>query len=700
MDPNILQIIIKSTGGRAAAADLGHVIAASGKLADSLKRDQQTVLAFYGGISNKFAMAAGAMAVGMGGATVMASGFEEQLRNVNSLAQLDEQSFRELGRSVLDLVQDPHIKDGPTQLARGLYDIQSSGYEGALGLEVLEISAKGAAAGLSDTATAADVLTSVGNAYGARTGPELQRLMDVMFKTVDRGKVTFAELAQQIGPAAAVASQAGISFEQLSAAYATMTIQGINASESSTALERLITTFMNPPRELAKRFKEMGYESGLSILQTKGLVGAIELLDEAAGGDAAVLAQMGFEMRALRAMYGLTGEAAGTYTENLNLMENAAGATNAALEEQAKSTAFQWARTKAALQATAIVIGETYLPAVNKALGVTTALASGFSSLPKPVQQGAGAVIALVTGITGMIALESKARIFWHGWKTQALEVALAEGRLAAANVSATDTIIAQTVALEANAAAATTSAVALEGRAVAAGATGAGGVGGGAAAVGGAAAGGARSGGFLATMAPTTMALLTNPVVIAAATSAATYYYFYDAVVRKAWEKMAEVERREMEMQIGAEARGIGTFRPTATGEERLKPEDAAKFEPGGRWQDILPWIGGPVGIAAEAYGGVRSDWAEAERLQRLSAADRDRELQRIRTDDGEERYQWLAKRMPGVHPRKLTSVEQGAELARKRDEEIKQATRDRIAAAESEHMGQYMGKRAADRE
>jgi len=150
----------------------------------------------------------------------------------------------------------------------------------------------------------------------------------------------------------------------------------------------------------------------------------------------------------------------------------------------------------------------------------------------------------------------------------------------------------------------------------------------------------------------------------------------------------MAEVEARETQMQIEAEGRGFGIFRPTATGEERLSPEEAAKFEPGGRWKDILPWIGGPVGMAAEQFGGVRSDWAEAGRLEKMSPADRDRELQRIRTDDGEERYQWMAKRMSGTHARELTDAELAQEINQAESQRQKQARRDADAQAEAQRQ------------
>src|SRR5687768_12475820 len=90
-------------------------------------------------------------------------------------------------------------------LARGLYDIASSGFKGAQGMKVLEASAIAASAGMSDTATAARAITGVLNAYGL--GAErAAEVSDVLFKTVEVGVLTFDELAQQLGDVVGIAA--------------------------------------------------------------------------------------------------------------------------------------------------------------------------------------------------------------------------------------------------------------------------------------------------------------------------------------------------------------------------------------------------------------------------------------------------------------------------------------------------------------
>jgi hypothetical protein len=63
------------------------------------------------------------------------------------------------------------------EAAEALFFITSAGLRGAGATEVLEASLKGAAIGLGDTKTIADLATSAVNAYGEATWVVLKRLM-------------------------------------------------------------------------------------------------------------------------------------------------------------------------------------------------------------------------------------------------------------------------------------------------------------------------------------------------------------------------------------------------------------------------------------------------------------------------------------------------------------------------------------------
>jgi len=159
-------------------------------------------------------MATGGLMVGavagVGTAVVkMASDFDTSMRNVNSITKLSEQELGKLSKQVVDLSKK--FPQSAETLAEGLYDISSSGFQGAQGMKVLEASAMAASAGLTDTSTAAKGITAVLNAF-RMSADEANDVADTMFATVDKGVITFEELSSQIGEVAGTANLANIDF--------------------------------------------------------------------------------------------------------------------------------------------------------------------------------------------------------------------------------------------------------------------------------------------------------------------------------------------------------------------------------------------------------------------------------------------------------------------------------------------------------
>ena len=307
-------------------------------------------------------VAGGAIAASLGKAVMSAAEFETQMRNVDSILKLTEAQFQATSAEIIAL--STRLPQSAATLAAGLYDIASSGFEGADGLKVLEASAKAASAGMSDTATAARAIAGAINAYGM-TAEDSAHISDVLFKTVDRGVITFSELSNGIGEVLASAAAVGVSLEEVGAAIATMTKAGIGSDMAMTALNRIMVTFLNPPKLLATALATVTKESALSIIQTKGLAGAVDILNKVSGNSPELLAAMGLEQRSLRAAMSLTRQEGAIYRAELELQADAAGATQAALERQAKAFAYQWGLMRNQITAAAIGIGQELIPALR-----------------------------------------------------------------------------------------------------------------------------------------------------------------------------------------------------------------------------------------------------------------------------------------------------------------------------------------------
>lgn len=318
----------------------------------------------------KVAAAAAALAVAAVAVTAikMAADFDRAMRNVNSISQMPEAAFHRLSDQVIELSKN--VPQSATTLAEGLYDIASSGFQGAAGMEVLNASAKAASAGLSDTKTAARAIVAVLNAYGM-TAADASKVSDVLFQTVNVGVISFEELASQVGDVVGIAAAAKISIAEVGAAIAAMTLSGISGAEATTSLNRVIQQLLNPSDALTNLMHSLGYESGYAMLQALGLHGTMEKLRIATGGNVEALLQLFPEIRSARGAFALMAADGANYAKTFAAIAdetNSAGATQRAFNEQMKSLSAQWDIFRNRLDAAMITLGTKMIPLVSQGL--------------------------------------------------------------------------------------------------------------------------------------------------------------------------------------------------------------------------------------------------------------------------------------------------------------------------------------------
>jgi TP901 family phage tail tape measure protein len=317
--------------------------------------------------STKFMMAGGLMvgavaAIGVASVKTAAQ-FETSMRNVNSISNLSEAQFKKQADAVLTL--STKLPQSAKVLADGLYDIASSGFQGADGMKVLAASAKAASAGMTDTATSAKGVTAVLNAYGFEAD-KAAAVSDTMFKTVDKGVITFEELSSTVGDWIGMAKAANLSFEEASGAIAYMTTKGIGAAEAGVSLTRMLTGIIKPSEEMAAMIKNAGYESGEMMLKTLGLTGTMKVLNDATGGSITKLIELIPEIRGVRGANALLGAGYEELTDYMKDFNNTAGATDVALAEQSKSLEYQMKLLKNNANAVVIALGTELIPSITK----------------------------------------------------------------------------------------------------------------------------------------------------------------------------------------------------------------------------------------------------------------------------------------------------------------------------------------------
>ena len=343
-------------------------------------------------------------------------GFDKQMRNVNSLAQLSEKDFRSLEKQVLKLAG--RTAKAPAELAAGLYEVVSTGFKGGEALKVLEASAKAATAGLTTTDTAVGAISGAIKAYGLQAS-DATRVSDILFRTVDQGRVNFEQLAQGIGPVLPVARKLGVQLHEVGAFTATLTKAGIPAADAFTYMKGSMVALIKPTDELKTVFKKLGVESGVELVKKFGSVqGGLEAISKAVGGNEVAMAKLFPEIRGMTAAFGVTAQTSREAKRDLETLAQSSGATAKALKEQSKSLDYKWRQFTTFLQVQVISAFIALTDWISKNQDQLLALGESARNALQGIASAVRPIVKFFVDHPKMIAIAVAA---WAAYKASAL---------------------------------------------------------------------------------------------------------------------------------------------------------------------------------------------------------------------------------------------------------------------------------------
>ncbi len=216
--------------------------------------------------------------------------FQLQISEIQSITDNAFSSFdraAESVRGVSDAFNQPLGEVG-----EGLYQVISNQIQGASAqIQVLESASNLAKVGVADLSSTVGLLTGTINAFQLDAN-NANQISAVFFETVRLGRTRISELGNSFGSVSTLAAEAGLSFEELAAAFATVTITGVDTAKAATQLRGILNAFLKPTTELARVLADAGFASGELALETLGLGGALALLENATGGSASELAKL------------------------------------------------------------------------------------------------------------------------------------------------------------------------------------------------------------------------------------------------------------------------------------------------------------------------------------------------------------------------------------------------------------------------
>lgn len=308
----------------------------------------------------------------------MSMSFDQEFSKVKTIADETQISFDDLKKGVLDVSSTINVD--AKVAANALYEIVSANISTADSLKVLEGSAKLAKTGFTDINTAADLMTTVLNAYGSSV-EEVNKYSDQMILTQKLAKTTIGELGSSFGDVAGFAATANVEFAQIGSALSVLTTRGVGTSESITALKAILSAVISPTKEAKDMADELGISFNLSSLQSRGFVKFLKDIEKGCRGDTEAMASLFGSSEALNAVFQLTSkEGMAQFSENLEIISGASGTTEEALRAL-KTPGEDLSAAFNNLKNTLIESGAAFIPIINMITGFISVISQAPPSI-------------------------------------------------------------------------------------------------------------------------------------------------------------------------------------------------------------------------------------------------------------------------------------------------------------------------------
>ncbi|MBR3239973.1 MAG: phage tail tape measure protein, partial [Oscillospiraceae bacterium] len=378
-----IERIKKDLAGNNYAVAVGRDMQAAGK---KIKATGESISRFGTTMTKSVTVplaAAGAAAV------KLATDFETSLAKLDTIADGSAKSMDTLKSELMSLSNASGI--AASDLAEQAYQAISAGQDTANSVKFVESSAKLAKAGFTETGAALDVLTTIMNAYGL-SAQDVTKVSDKLINTQNLGKVTVAQLAESMGSAIPTAASMGVNLDNLSSVYVTLTKQGVNAANATTQVNALMNQLGKSGTKASDAIKNKTGKSFQDLMKAGySLTDVLEIVNEAAEENGVSLNDMFGNVRAGRAALALMNDGGETFTETLQSMSSAVGATDTAFEKISDTSAYRFQVALNKVKNIGIEAGGQLMkitaPALEKTADVIERATTGFANMSEEEQQ-------------------------------------------------------------------------------------------------------------------------------------------------------------------------------------------------------------------------------------------------------------------------------------------------------------------------
>lgn len=319
---------------------------------------------------------------------VVGTSFDTEITKIQTLVGVAEEKVDSWRESILEL--GPAVARGPNELAKAMFVVTSAGQRGADALKILEQSAKASAVGLGDTTEIARSVTAAMQAY-SNVNLSAAEATDTLVATVREGNLEASDLAGSLGRVLGIASQVGVSFQEVGTFIATFTRLGVESTEAVTSLRGTLNVLLKPGQEAQETLDRFGLSAEGLLRQigeeglTRTLIGLIKTFE----GNTEALVKVIPNVRALSGVLGTAGAQGEDFLKISDSIANSQGILEEAFSTTSETIGFAFDVLKARGEVAFAKLGDAILPiildrvipALNSVLDTVDDLVEGFENL-------------------------------------------------------------------------------------------------------------------------------------------------------------------------------------------------------------------------------------------------------------------------------------------------------------------------------
>ncbi len=361
-------------------------------------------------IGTAFTAAGGAIAVGLGLAVSKTMDFDAQMSRVGAIAGATGAELQALRDKALEL--GASTSKSASEVAIGMEKMAAMGFNVNQVMAAMPGVIAAAEASGEDMALVADTVASALNSFKLEAG-DASRVADVLAQAANDSAAGVNDMAYTFKYAAPVASQLGISLEQLSAATEIMANAGIRGEQAGTTLRAALIRLADPPKEAANQLSALGVQikdSQGNMLPFEGIIGQLSAKLQGMGSaqKAAALSTI-FGTEAVSGMLTIVDAGPDKLNQLTKALQSADGASARAAAQMKDNLKGSLEELSGAVETAQISIGNALSPVLRDLADSIKGVVEWFNKLSPDTQKFiaiSGAVataLLLITGAVGFL---------------------------------------------------------------------------------------------------------------------------------------------------------------------------------------------------------------------------------------------------------------------------------------------------------